>query len=301
MKFKILYKNDKRIFSILLLFFFKGIFGQQITVNNKNSFPIQIEYNNSKVKINGNDKKIIIDKNIKYLNIKYFNGTNTIFKHIPILINDSESLSLSVINNYEKSIQFEGDKDKLHDLIVNQQHYLLYKNIVRYQDLYYKSNKPTELINASHIVLGDYLNKIKVLSVSASDKDKEVSERAEMYAINEWVASLFLMLTESKTLELNTKELILYYYTQYIKKGFKNCDYRAQYDIMIDLARYVNQLKISLLKYPVIEDTEDNSINQYLPESCQKFYFRNKLNYYDKINSQKKEYYKKILKEKFND
>jgi hypothetical protein len=294
-----LHRFSKRILSIFLLFLFLNIFSQQIYVDNKNNFPVEIRYKNHNIILNGGEKKIISDKEINYLTIEYNNGNN-ISKYIPLFLNSNESLKIS-IDNYDKEVEFKGNRDALHNLIINQQHYILYKNVVRYQDIYKKKNTK-ELINFSELVLVDYLDKIKSLNTSPLGKEDETYKRIEKYVINDWVASLYLFLTGKKTLDLQSKELILYYYNRYIKKDIENysCEYKVQYNIISELARYINQINITLPKYTIIESTEDNSINQYLPKSCQRYYFINNFNYFNHINSQKKEYYKNVLKEKFN-
>lgn len=301
MKLQPSYRYSKRILGILLLFVFLNAFGQKLLIDNKNDFALEIIYKNQKIKLNGREKKTISDKDINYLNIEYDNGKNIISRYVPLFLDSDESLNITIVDNYDKTIEFKGDKDALHNLIVNQQHYILYKNIVKYQNIYTKKNTK-ELINFSELILSDYLDKIKSLDTSTSGKDDETYKRMEKYATNDWVASLYLFLTGSKTLDLQTKELILYYYNKYVKKDIENytCEYRVQYNIINELAKYINQLNISLPKYTVIENTENNLINQYLPKSCQQYYFTISYNYFDHINSPKKDYYKNVLKEKFN-
>lgn len=291
--------RSKKIFSILLLLLFFRVFSQQIIVLNNNNFPLTIKYKTNSIKVDSKEKKTISSTDINYLTIKYDNGKNE-SQLIPIFLNPDESLNLAIGN--DKLIAFKGDKDNLHNLIINQQHYILYREIGKYQNVYSKKNTH-ELINYSELVLINYLDKIKALHTSANpNKEDKAYERIEKYAINDWIASLYLILTGTKKLDLRTKELILYYYNKYIKKDVDNynCTYKIQYDIINDLAKYIQQINISLPKYPIIESTQDDLVNQYLPTSCQKYYFINNYNYLLRINSPKKEYYKTILKEKFN-
>ncbi|MDQ0595397.1 hypothetical protein QFZ37_003766 [Chryseobacterium ginsenosidimutans] len=302
MKLQTLSLYDKRILSILLSFLFLYVSGQQITIENKNIFPIEITYKNHIVKLNEGEKKTIIDKEIDYLNIEYDNGRKIISQYIPILLNSNESLNMTIINNNDGTIEFEGDKVALHNLVVNQQHYVLYKNVGNYQDILYKKRNTKQLINFSEFVLADYLIKIKTLNASPLGTEDKIYKRIEKYVINDWVSSLYLVLTGNKTLDFQRKELVLYYYNKYLTKDIQNynCEYKVQYDVIRDLVPYIDQINITFPKYPIIENTEDNNINQYLPQSCQRFYFKNNYNYFYYLNNPKKDYYKKILKEKFN-
>lgn len=290
--------NDKRILSILLLFIFFHVFSQQVTIENQNNFVLKVNYKNYTIELNEREKKTILAADINRLNIEYTIGKDQL---IPLFLNSNESLKIT-INNYDKPIEFKGDKDVLHNLIVNQQHYILYKNIVKCQDIYYKKKNTKELINFSEFVLADYLNKIKTFNSSPHGTEDKTYKRIEKYVINDWVASLFLFLTGAKKLDLQSKELILYYYNKYIQKEVENynCEYKFQYNIINELARYADQININLPKYSIIERTEDDATNQYLPKSCQQYYFENNYNYFNHINNPKKEYYKNILKEKFN-
>ncbi|MDH6253887.1 hypothetical protein M2347_003614 [Chryseobacterium sp. H1D6B] len=111
---------SKKIISIFLLFFFLNVFSQQIYIDNKNNFAVEIRYKNHNIILNGGEKKIISDKEINYITIEYNNG-NTISKYIPLFLNSSESLKIS-IENYDKEVEFKGDREALHNLVVNQQH-----------------------------------------------------------------------------------------------------------------------------------------------------------------------------------
>lgn len=52
---------------------------------------------------------------------------------------------------------------------------------------------------------------------------------------------------------------------------------------------------------PIVEHTDDDNLNKYLPQNCQKQYFQEKYNYLEHINGHNKGYYKKVLREKFNE
>lgn len=301
MKLKALNYHSKRTLSILLLFLFLNLFSQKITIENKSNTTIEIKYKTNRVKLKEGEKKIISEKEINELSIEYNSEKNLIIKYIPILLNSDETLSLT-IDNYDKTIEFKGDKVALHNLVVNQQHYILYENIGKYQDILYKKRSPKELMNFSEFVLSDYLNKIKTLNTSSLGMEDKIYKRIEKYVINDWIVSLYLVFTGSKTLDLQSRELVLYYFNKYVKKDVENysCQYKLQYNIISELAKYVDQLNIAFPKYMIVENTGDNVINQYLPPSCQRFYFSEKYKYFKNINSSEKEYYNNVLKEKFN-
>ncbi len=299
-KIKKLQPFSKRITSILLLFLFSTALSQKISVENKSDFPIDIQYNNRKIHLTPGKKNIISEKEINFLKIKLDNkNKSNLF--IPVFLTNDESLEL-IIQSDNKPLEFKGDKDLLHNYIVNQQHSILYKNVVKYQEIYNK-NKNQELINFSELILAEYLNKIKSLNNSPLGTKDEQYKRIEKYVVNDWLSSLYLILTGNKNLSIQSKELVLYYYNKYLQKDIEryNCDYRPQYEIMSILAKYSSQLNIILPKYAITEHTEDDAVNQYLPKKCQAYYFKIQLKYYDAVNSQKKKYYEKVLKEKFND
>lgn len=286
---------------VLLLFLFSTTFSQKIIVENKNGFPIEIRCKNHKIHLKSGEKKSIPpEKEINFLKVR-FDNKNKSNLNIPLFLAANESVQL-IIEGDNKPVEFRGDKDSLHSYIANQQHYILYRNVIKYQEIYNK-NKNRELINFSELVLNDYLNKIKSLNSSPLGTKDERYIRIEKYVVNDWISSLYLILTGSKNLSFQSKELILYYYNKYIQKDSEdyNCEYHQQYDIMSTLAKYSNQLNITLPKYAITEHTEDDAVNQYLPEKCQEYYFKIQLKYYDALNSPKKEYYEKVLKEKFKD
>jgi hypothetical protein len=300
LKIKILYPESKKILFIVLLFLFYTAFSQKIAVENKSSFAIDIQYNNRKIHLTPGNKNIISEKEINYLKVR-FDNKNKSNLFIPVFLTNDESLEL-IIQSDNKPVEFKGDKGLLHNYIVNQQHSILYKNVFKYQEIYNK-NKNQELINFSELILAEYLNKIKSLNNSPLGTKDERYQRIEKYVVNDWISSLYLILTGNKNLSIRSKELVLYYYNKYLQKDIQqyNCDYRPQYEVMSVLAKYSNQLNITLPKYAITEHTENDAVNQYLPKKCQAYYFKIQLKYYDAVNSEKKKYYEKVLKEKFND
>lgn len=301
MKIRKLHQKSEKILLIVLLFLFSTAFSQKITVENKSGFAIDIKFNNRKIHLTSGSKNIISEKDITSLKVM-FNNKNKSNLNIPVFLTADERLQL-IIEGDNKPIEFRGDKDSLHTYIANQQHYILYKNVVKYQEIYNKKRNNQELINFSELVLADYLNKIKSLNASPLGTKDERYKRMETYAVDDWLSSLYLILTGNKNLNLQSKELVLYYYNKYLQKDIErySCEFRFQYEIISTLAKYSNQLNIILPKYAITEHTEDDAVNQYLPEKCQEYYFKVQLKYYDALNSPKKEYYEKVLKEKFND
>ena len=302
MELKKIQLNSKRILSILLLFLFIQGFSQRVSVENKHIFPLQIRYKNNIIKLKEGEKRILSDKEIDFVNIEYDNGKKIISRNIPILLDSSESLDIIILNNSDQTVEFKGDKVGLHDLIVNKQHYILYKNIGAYQDILSKNTNVRTFINLSELVLSEYLIKIKKLNDNTLEPENKIYKRIEKYVINDWVASVYLVLTGASKLDNQSKEIILYYYNKYVKKDIDShhCYYDDQYYIINELARYKNQLGIVLPTYEVKVKSSDDVINQYIPQSCQRFYFINKYNYYNHLNSSEREFYKNILKEKFN-
>ncbi len=300
MKLQVLTLYNKRVLSILLLFLLTTIYGQQITIDNKNDFILEISSKDQIIKLNKGEKKEFSANGITYLNVIYKNGKNLV-KYIPIFLAPDESLEMLIFDN-SRPIEFKGDNAALHNLIVNQQHYILYKNIAQYQNIYIKKNT-RELINSTELVLADYFSKVKSsLNFTKIMRGSSQYIEIENYITTSWLSSLFFFITGEKILDNQSKELILYYFNKYIKKDIDRykCEYDGQYNVINELAKYNKQLGIMLPRYDIKVSSGDDLINQYLPESCQKFYFIHKYNYYHHLDSPEQYFYKNILKEKFS-
>jgi hypothetical protein len=286
----------RRVFYILLLFLFCNIFSQKLTVFNNNEAIINVLYETNLVTlkkgetkiIRGDFKKVIIKEGKDFVQI------------VPIFLLSDEDLILTFDKN--NFIKFKGSKGDLHNFIVNEQHSIFYSNIIKYQEFYYKSNVQ-EVKNLSELVLSNYLNKVKVLNASPLGVNDDRYKKIKKYVINDWLYSIFLFITGNKKLDNQSKELLSYYFNNYMKNDINaySCEFDSDYNVLSSIARYKDQLKIILPEYDIRVKSQDDSVNQYLPVNCQKFYFIKKYNYFNHINSPEQEFYKNVLKEKFND
>jgi hypothetical protein len=75
LKFMVMIYHErlKKCVKFLLFIMISGFYpAQNITIDNKSDFPVEIEYSHKKIKIENNQKKTIIEKNrIKNLSIFY--------------------------------------------------------------------------------------------------------------------------------------------------------------------------------------------------------------------------------------
>ncbi|WP_288460012.1 hypothetical protein [uncultured Chryseobacterium sp.] len=285
----------RRVFYILLLFLFSNIFGQRLTIVNKSEGVINILYEAKLIVLNKEESKII-KGDFKKITIK--KGKDFV-QSIPFFLSLDEDLLLTFEEN--NFIKFKGSKDDLHNFIVNEQHSIFYGNLIKYQDSYYKNNIQ-EVKNLSELVLSNYLNKVKLLNASPLGVNDERYKKIKKYVVNDWLNSIFLFITGNKKLDSQAKELLLYYFNNYIKDNIDvySCEFDSDYNVLSSIARYRDQLKINLPEYNIRVESEEDNINRYLPVNCQKFYFLKKYNYFNHINSPEQDVYKNILKEKFN-
>ncbi|SDI62970.1 hypothetical protein [Chryseobacterium jejuense] len=147
----------------------------------------------------------------------------------------------------------------------------------------------------------DVLKKTKLPDIVVYSEDKISTKRLKNHIKYNWLYTVFSTLDRKET--SFKKEAINYYFKKYIETDIKkyHCNNSLLYNVIEILAKNKNLLQIEIPIYPIVEHTEDDSTNQYLPQSCQKQYFQQKYNYLEHINGHNKEYYKKVLREKFNE
>lgn len=266
---------------------------QNLSIVNKSNFPIEIIYDSNKETLQSKiEKKINIGNNVSDITLIIKNGSET-KKNIPIFLDIDESLEISIDEN--KSIYFKGGRADLHRYIFQNMKTDLYSNVNEYQKKY-QQNNVKGLIGQSELHLNKILQKAQQLNNPAN---KTLSKNVNEYITNYWLFSIFMSINNMK-LGIVEKELLLFYYNNYIKKDVNNftCNSYEEYDVFRRYAKYSKELGIDLPKYEIIESSEEDSINQFLHKSCQAFYFKAKFNYLNHKKDPKAEKYKKIL-EKF--
>jgi len=289
-------KNKGKI--VLFLIFSCLSTAQNITIENKSDFPVEIQYNQKKVDIEVNQKKTINEKN-RLKEISILEKKSNIEKfNIPLFLNSEQSLN---INFSRDSIKFAGDKAKLHDYVLKHLIYDLTMKIGEYQN-YYQKNDPKGFIRTSEMYLGDVLIKIEKLNNSPLGRKDIHYKEIEKKAKDRWFFTVFASIGSGK-LSNTEKDLMLYYYEKYFKKDINtfSCDFGYSYEIMRRYSLYHKALGLNLPKYEIVEHSDEDEVNQYLPAKCQQEYFRMSYSFWiEKKDLVRAEKDKKILTEKFH-
>jgi hypothetical protein len=269
---------------------------QNITINNKSNFPIEVTYAQKKVDIGDNQKKTINVKNEgNILSVFYKNHKK---RDIYLFLNSLESLN---INIKQDSVIFTGDKSSLHDYVNGRLENYLTLKIPEYQK-YYQNNDAKGFIHTSEMYLGDVLKKVAQLNNSPSGREDMHYKEIERMAKDRWFFTVFMSFGSSK-IDNTEKELMLYYFEKYFKKDIAtfSCSSWVDYDILRRYSLSRKLLNLNLPKYEIIEHTDEDEINQYLPAKCQEYYFRSSFDFWvHKKDTVRAEKYKKILTEKFH-
>ncbi|MDN3695387.1 hypothetical protein QWZ06_25755 [Chryseobacterium tructae] len=290
---KYLFQN-KRVFFILL-FLFSGLRAQKILVINNT--------NNSIIVKNG--KK---EMPLKSLDKKEFTETDRISIHIPDELTQNINLflepkeKLNIVVDKDKKFIYTGDHSALHEYINERLALETYGKLDTYYSIEDKKNLG-ELKNVSELLLVDILKKSKLSNILISQDDKHSVKRLKNYVKYLWLYTLFITIDRQNLEKTFKKGALNYYYKKYIETDIPrfSCTTFLQYKVIEVLAKNKSILSAELPTYPIVEHTDEDNINQYLPQNCQKQYFEQKYNYLEHINGHNKEYYKKVLTEKFNE
>ncbi|GAA5092244.1 hypothetical protein GCM10023210_20880 [Chryseobacterium ginsengisoli] len=284
---------------MIILLFSCFYSAQNITIDNKNNFPVEVTYSHKTIEIGVNQKKIINETNrIKTISISSKNG-GKLKRGISLFLNPKESLS---INLKQDTVKFKGDKDGLHDYVNHHtfEGYLAYK-ITEYQK-YNQNNDAKGFIRTSEMYLADVLKKIEKLNNSPLGREDFYYKEIEKLAKEQWLFTVFVSFNGNK-LDNTGKELMLYYFEKYFKKDIEtfSCNSWVDYDIIHKYSLNNKLLNLKLPKYEIVEHTDDDDINQYMSAKCQEYYFSSSYKFLvNKKDLVRAERYKKILIEKFH-
>lgn len=283
---------NKRITFGILLFYFTTLQSQNITVINATLESVMIENSNQSTKLNSGSKKEF--SGVNSISIKGSKLSRT----INIFLEPKEKLSITI--EKDNKLLFNGDHSFLHEYISENLNADLFGKIQLYEQIGEKKNF-NELKTVSELLLADILKKVKLPSIIVSPEDNNSTKRLKSHIKYNWLSTLFT--TFNRRDKAFRKEALNYYYKKYIETDIKTyrCNNFLDYSIIEALAKNKDLLQVNLPTYPIIEHTEDDTCTQYLPISCQKQYFIDKYNYLEHINGHNKDYYKRILVEKFND
>lgn len=284
---------NKRITFGILLFYFITIQSQKLTVINKTGDPLSVNDGGQETKINASHKK-----DFSEIIAVSISNSNHLKRSIELFLEPTEKLTVTV--EKDDKVTYSGDKASLHEYLNDQLNVDTFGKINVYEQIGEKKNIG-ELKNVSELHLVEVLKKVKLSNLLLSPEDKVSIKKLKTHIKYNWLYTVFF--TFSRRDKAFRTEAINYYYKKYIETDIAryNCNNAFQYSAIETLAKNQELLKTKLPLYPIVEHTEDDNVNQYLPQSCQKQYFRQKYNYLEHINGHNKEYYKKILAEKFND
>lgn len=270
---------------------------QKIIIENKNTVPVQVQYLHKNSELGVRQKKIIDEKTrVKTLSVSSaINGKNN--TSMPLFLYPGETLSVILKKD---SVVFKGDREALHDYVFRHLMTDLSMKIFDYQK-YYGKNDPAGFIRISEAALEEVLNKVEHLDHSSEGRNSIYFKEIEAMAKERWFFTVFVCIN-SGTLDHTGKELMLYYYDKYFKKdiGHYTCNSGTDYDILRKYAVNRKLLKLQLPVYEIVEHTDDDEINRYLPAKCQEFYFRERYHFLTHRHDIRAEQYKKILAEKFH-
>lgn len=289
MKYLLIYT---RMFFILV-FLFSGVKAQTLTITNNTGSPLIVKNGKKEITLNNRGKKEFIETDKISITIP-----NDLSQNINLFLEPTEKLNIAV----EKGNKFvyTGDRAKLHEYLNEKLNIDTFGKINTYEQIGQKKNHG-ELEKVSELLLMDVLNKTGLPNIVVSSEDKISIRRLKNYIKYNWLYTIFPTLDRGET--SFKKEVINYYFKKYIEKDIPkfSCTTTFHYNVIEILAKNKSLLPAELPTYPIVEHTDDDNLNKYLPQNCQKQYFQEKYNYLEHINGHNKEYYKKVLREKFNE
>ncbi len=287
------YLTLKGIFCISL-FSFSTLIAQELTVINKTTETLTVRNNDGEILIGVNELRKFSETS----KISCSDKTGKINRSVLLFLEPTEKLI--VILGKENTIQYTGDNAALHEYINEKLNTETFDKINSYEQI---GNRKAigELKNTSELLLMDVLKKVNLKNIIASPEDKDSVKRLKNYVKYNWLYTIFSTINHKD--KIFKQEAINYYYKKYIETDIPkyNCNYSLQYHVIETLAKNKRLIQAQLPVYPIIEHTDDDETNQYLPLICQREYFRSKYKYLESINGHNKEYYKKVLIEKFNE
>lgn len=216
---------------------------------------------------------------------------------IPLFLFPGETLSVILKKD---SVVFKGNREALHNYVFRHLMTDLSMKISDYQK-YYGKNDPAGFIRISEAALEEVLKRVEHLNHSSEGRSNIYFKEIEKEARDRWFFTVFVCISSAIS-DHTGKELMLYYYNKYFKKDIKHytCNSGTDYDILRKYAVNRKLLKLQLPVYEIVEHTEDDEINRYLPVKCQEFYFRENYHFLSRRQDIRSERYKKILTEKFH-
>ncbi|MFP3595788.1 hypothetical protein [Chryseobacterium sp. SIMBA_029] len=284
--------SNKRIFCILL-FYFSVVSAQKVTFINNTNTAVTIKNGDKEINIQEHEKKELADVT-DILMLK------EIDRSIYLFLEPTEKLTVTLEKG--NKLHYAGNRALVYEYIngnLNADTYGKFNDYVKAV----KNKNIGELAKYSELLLIDILRNIKQTTILPTENDSYATKKMKSYIKYNWLMTVFSAIDSQNYTSFSGNAFN--YFKKYIEADIPQyrCVTFYQYSVLENLARYNNLLEKKLPTYPIIEHTttERDNINQFLPKTCQKYYFSNKYEYLNHLNSPEKEYYKKILNEKFND
>ncbi|KPH11984.1 hypothetical protein [Chryseobacterium sp. ERMR1:04] len=285
----------KRIFFILL-FYFSALDAQKILVINNSDESITVNNRKKDIVIKDRERKEISNINDR---ISLKNNKN-LDRFINLFLDPTDTIIITI--KKDDGIIYTGNQAAIHEYLNERLNIETFGKMNIYQNVIEKKNIE-ELKNTSELLILDVMKKVKLSSLLFFHDDKEATKKLKNHIKYNWLYTIFSTIDREEKNKTLKKEVINYYYKKYIESDIPqySCNGFFQYHVIQILAKNKNLLQIKMPIYPIIENTDEDKFNQFLPKNCQKYYFLGKYQYLDHIDNPQKEYYKKVLSEKFND
>lgn len=249
--------------TIILFTFFLHFNAQKITIVNKSNDRIFCFQNNVKHEVAKN----------KEFEINTFSETiitneNKIILNLVNFLEPKEHLKIEILNDGKFS--FDGDK-KNYEYIYRGINENLQLTLKKYVELSQKGNF-NSFINFSELVLINHLNKLNLKTVFDEEGDSTAQKNLKQALKYRWLGWFFLVgNTDGKSIFF--RNIVNYYFSKYIKRDIESyscnsLDDFLKYNIIETIVK-LNSKDIKLPIYPIVKSTEYDSLNKYLPKSCQ--------------------------------
>ncbi|WP_223608816.1 hypothetical protein [Chryseobacterium sp. OSA05B] len=279
----------------IFFFCFSTLSAQKLIIINSTTEPFTVQNDKKEVVINEGNKKEFSG----ITNRLSVTGSQNLNRSILVFLEPTEKLTITLKQG--NTISYSGDQADIHEYLNEK---LNVETFGKMKDYLTASNKKNieELKNASEIFLSGVLKKVKLSSVLVSPDDKNSTKKLKNHIKYNWLYTVLTTVNSRKD-KAFTEQAINYYYNKYIESDIAqySCNSVYQYNVIEILAKNKESLQVELPTYPIVEHTDSDLINQYLPKSCQRFYFQKEYNYLEHNNDPGQDYYKKVLTEKFND
>ncbi len=284
----------KRIVFILLLYY-TALSSQYVTINNNSDVPVTVKNNEQETIIKSGDKK---DFSV-LLNRISISGTQDLDRTLTLYLEPSENLILTV--KKDNTIKYTGDQAHINEYLNDKLNVATYGKMKDYLKVSEKKDLNPLTIN-SELFLTEILKKVNLKNIIVTTEDNNSTKKIKNHIKYNWLFTIFSSVINIKDKNF-TQKAINYYYKKYIESDIKQytCNDVYEYNVMEILIKNKDIINETFPIYPIVEHTDSDNINQYLPKKCQKYYFIKKYRYMNHINDSQKNYYEKVLNEKFND